>query len=72
MSEMSLATTIGIESNPFILFTLKKWCIKVFWTHQFIGLVPEPRFGKVGWSSSLKSGSQGGGLVEMMMNIMKL
>jgi len=31
---------------------------------QFIGLVPKPRFGKVGWSSSSKSGSQGGGLVE--------
>jgi len=27
-------------------------------------VVPEPRFGKVGWSSSSKSGSQGGGLVE--------
>jgi len=64
MSEMSLATTIGLESNPFILFTLKQWSIEVFWTHQFIGVVPEPRFGKVGWSSSSKSGSQGGGLVE--------
>jgi len=27
-------------------------------------MVPEPRFGKVRWSSSSKSGSQGGGLVE--------
>jgi len=27
-------------------------------------LVPEPRFGKVGWSSSSKSGSQGDGFVE--------
>jgi len=33
-------------------------------THQFTSLVPEPWFGKVGWSSNLKSGSQGGGLVE--------
>jgi len=24
---MSLATTIGLESNPFILFTSKQWCI---------------------------------------------
>ena len=64
MSEMNLTTTIGLESNPFILFTLKQWCIEVFWTHQFIGLVPEPRFGKVGWSSSSKSGSQGDGFVE--------
>jgi len=38
MTEMSLATTIGLESNPFILFTLKQWCIKVFRTHQFIGI----------------------------------
>jgi len=27
-------------------------------------VVPEPRFCKVGWSSSSKSGSQGGDLVE--------
>jgi len=64
MSEMSLTTTIGLESNPFILFTLKKWCIEVFWTHQFIELILEPRFSKVRWSSSSKSGSQGGGLME--------
>jgi len=64
MSEMSLTTTIGLESNPFILFTPKQWCIEVFWTHQFIGLVPKPRFVKVGWSSISKTGSQGGGLVE--------
>ena len=64
MSEMSLTTTIDPESNPFILFSLKQWCIEVFWTHQFIGMVLELRFGKVGWSSSSKSGSQGGGLVE--------
>ena len=64
ISEMSLTTTIGLESNPLILFTPKQWGIKVFWTHQFIGLVLEPRFGKIGWSSSSKSGSQGGGLVE--------
>ena len=64
MSEMSLATTIGFESNPFILFTPKQWCIEVIWTHQFIGLVSEPGFGKVGWSSSSKSGSQGDGLME--------
>jgi len=27
MNEISLATTIGLESNPFILSTLKQWCI---------------------------------------------
>jgi len=27
-------------------------------------MVRKPRFGKVGWSSSIKSASQGGGLVE--------
>ena len=79
MSEMSLADALyhpgnawrpiwvkwnGLESNPFILFTLKQWCIEVFWTQQFIGLVPKPRFDKVRWCSSSKSGSQGGGLVE--------
>jgi len=64
MSEMSLATTIGLESNPFILFSPKQWCIEVFRTHQFISLVPEPRIGKVGWSSSSKGGSQGCGIVE--------
>jgi len=51
---MSLTTIIGLESNPFNLFTPKQWFIEVFWTHQFIGLVPEPRFGKVGWSSNPK------------------
>jgi len=40
MSKMSLTTNIGLKSNPFILFTSKQWCIEVFWTHQFIGLVP--------------------------------
>jgi len=64
MSEMSLATTISLESNPFILFYPKQWCIEVFLTHQFISMVRKPRFGKVGWSSSIKSASQGGGLVE--------
>jgi len=64
MSEISSITTIGVESNLFILFSLKQWCIEVFWTHQFIGLVPTPRFGKVRWDSSSKSGSQGGGLME--------
>ena len=71
MSEMSLATTIGLESNLFILFTPKQWCIEAFWTHQFVGLVPEPRFGKVGWISSSKSGSQGDGLMENDDNIIK-
>jgi len=64
MSEISLGTTIGIKPNPFILFSLKQWCIEVFLTHQFIGLVLEPKFGKIGWSSSSKSGSQIGGLME--------
>jgi len=48
MSEMSLTTSIGLESNPFILFTSKKMMYRGLWTHQFIGLVLEPRFGKVG------------------------
>jgi len=32
MNEMSLATTIGLESNPFILFTPKQLFIEIFWT----------------------------------------
>ena len=59
-----MTTTIGLAYNSFILFTSKQWCIEVFWTHLFIDLVLEPRFGKVGWISSSKNGSQGDGLAK--------